>query len=170
MPCLALYINWCSCEDREWVLCQAFFTEKCFVSLWWKNLSLQRQLQFSGLGALWDPSAHKLSRNLLFCDPVDCTCQAPVHGIFQARILEWVVIFSSRGSSQSKGSHPSLLHWQANSLPLCHVQALKITSGSIIPIPQPCPRLVGNRIQPAIFGLKNTYIILICTELEVLNQ
>ena len=97
------------------------FTEKCFVSLWWKNLCLQHQLQFSGLGALWDPSAHKLSRDRLFCDPVDCTCQAPVHGIFQARILEWVAISFSRGSSQSKGSHPSLLHWQANSLPLCHL-------------------------------------------------
>ena len=24
LPCLALYINWCSYEVREWVLCQAF--------------------------------------------------------------------------------------------------------------------------------------------------
>ena len=97
------------------------FQEKCFVSLWWKNLSLQRQLQCSGLGALWDPPAHKLCGDRLFRDPVDCICQAPVHGIFQARILEWVAISFSRGYSQSKGSHPSLLHWQANSLPLCHL-------------------------------------------------
>ena len=41
-----------------------------------------------------------------------------VHGIFQARILEWVVIFSSRGSSQPKDQiHVScidtqiLYHW-----------------------------------------------------------
>ena len=27
--------------------------------------------------------------------------QAPVHGILQARILEWVVMHSSKGSSQS---------------------------------------------------------------------
>ena len=37
-----------------------------------------------------------------------------VHGIFQARILEWVAISSSRGSSRSRdqtlGLNPSLLH------------------------------------------------------------
>ena len=37
---------------------------------------------------------------LTLCDPVDCTPPGfPVHGIFQARILEWVAISSSRGSS-----------------------------------------------------------------------
>ena len=33
-----------------------------------------------------------------------------VHGIFQARKLEWVAIFYSRGSSPTQGSNPSLLH------------------------------------------------------------
>ena len=33
-----------------------------------------------------------------------------VHGIFQARILEWVAIFYSRGFSPTQGSNPSLLH------------------------------------------------------------
>ena len=34
------------------------------------------------------------------CDPIDCSPPAsPVHGILQARILEWVVIPFSRGSS-----------------------------------------------------------------------
>ena len=32
------------------------------------------------------------------CDPLDCT----VHGVFQARILEWVTFSFSRGSSQSR--------------------------------------------------------------------
>ena len=34
------------------------------------------------------------------CDPVDCSppCSS-VHGIFQARVLEWVAISFSRGSS-----------------------------------------------------------------------
>ena len=36
----------------------------------------------------------------LFCDLMDCSPPgSSVHGIFQARILEWVVISSSRGSS-----------------------------------------------------------------------
>ena len=33
----------------------------------------------------------------ILCDPLDCT----VHGIFQARILEWVAVPFSKGSSQS---------------------------------------------------------------------
>ena len=34
------------------------------------------------------------------CDPVDCSLQgSSVHGIFQARVLEWVAISFSRGSS-----------------------------------------------------------------------
>ena len=43
-----------------------------------------------------------------------------VHGILQARILEWVAISSSRGSSQPrlKPCLLLLLHWQAGSLPL----------------------------------------------------
>ena len=43
-------------------------------------------------------------------------CSSPgssVHGIFQARILEWVAIPFSRGSFR-------FLHWQADSLPLSH--------------------------------------------------
>ena len=54
--------------------------------------------------------------------------QAPLStGIFQARILEWVAISSSRGSSQPRDqSNPhlmSLLHWQADSLPLSHLRS-----------------------------------------------
>ena len=34
------------------------------------------------------------------CDPMDCSPRgSSVHGILQARTLEWVAIFSSRGSS-----------------------------------------------------------------------
>ena len=35
---------------------------------------------------------------LTLCDPMDCI----VHGILQARILEWVAIPFSRGSSQAR--------------------------------------------------------------------
>ena len=36
-------------------------------------------------------------------DPMDCSLQgSSVHGIFQARVLEWVAISFSRGSSQTK--------------------------------------------------------------------
>ena len=40
---------------------------------------------------------------LTLCDPVDCNLPGTSeHGILQARILEWVAMPSSRGSSQSR--------------------------------------------------------------------
>ena len=37
------------------------------------------------------------------CDPMDCSLPGSSdHGIFQARVLEWVAIFFSRGSSQPR--------------------------------------------------------------------
>ena len=37
------------------------------------------------------------------CDPVDCSLLgSSIHGIFQARVLEWVAISFSRGSSQTR--------------------------------------------------------------------
>ena len=37
------------------------------------------------------------------CNPVDCSLQvSSVQGIFQARVLEWIAISSSRGSSQPR--------------------------------------------------------------------
>ena len=39
-------------------------------------------------------------RRVQLCDPVDCSPQdSSVHGIFHTRILEWVAMPSSRGSS-----------------------------------------------------------------------
>ena len=40
---------------------------------------------------------------LTLCDPMDCSSPgSSVHGILQARMLEWVAIPSSRGSSQPR--------------------------------------------------------------------
>ena len=49
-------------------------------------------------------SLHAVAQSCLaLCDPMDCSPPgSSVHGISQARILEWVVIFSSRGSSRPK--------------------------------------------------------------------
>ena len=48
-----------------------------------------------------------------------------VHGMFQARILEWVAIsYSERSSLHRDQTWVScLLHWQADSLPLCHLES-----------------------------------------------
>ena len=52
------------------------------------------------------------------CDPVDCSPpSSSVHGILQARILEWVAISFSRGSSRSDpGIKPRSPALQANAL------------------------------------------------------
>ena len=40
---------------------------------------------------------------LTLCDPMDCSLPgSSVHGIFQAVVLEWIVISFSRGSSQPR--------------------------------------------------------------------
>ena len=47
---------------------------------------------------------------LTLCDAMDCSLPIfSIHGIFQARVLEWVAISFSRGSSGStQGSNPGL--------------------------------------------------------------
>ena len=55
------------------------------------------------------------------CDPMDCSPSvSSVCGISQARILEWVAISPSKGSSRPQGLNSCLLHWQTHSLPLGH--------------------------------------------------
>ena len=53
------------------------------------------------------------------CDPMYYAHQAPpsVHGIFQARILEWVAIAFSRGIFPTQGSNPGLPHCRQMLLP-----------------------------------------------------
>ena len=71
--------------------------------------------------------AQSLSCVWLLCHPTDScdSCSSPgsgVHGIFQARILEWVAISSSRVSSWPRDRTPisCISHLQADSLPLNH--------------------------------------------------
>ena len=55
------------------------------------------------------------------CVTMDCNSPgSSVHGILQARILQWVIMPSSRGSSQPRDwtSVSCVLNWQAGSLPL----------------------------------------------------
>ena len=56
------------------------------------------------------------------CNPMDCSLPgSSVHGILQVRILEWVVMLSSRGIFPTWGLNLCILglpHWQVSSLPL----------------------------------------------------
>ena len=54
------------------------------------------------------------------CNPMDCSLPgSSVHGILQARILEWIAVPFSRGSSDL-GIEPGPPALQADSLPLSH--------------------------------------------------
>ena len=54
------------------------------------QLSYQKESEVAQLG-------------LTLCDPIDCSLLgSSVHGIFQARVLEWVAISFSRGSPQPR--------------------------------------------------------------------
>ena len=53
-------------------------------------------------------AAKSLQSYLILCNPIDGSLpDSPVPGILQARILEWVAISSSRGSSTPGGGTPA---------------------------------------------------------------
>ena len=55
---------------------------------------------------------------LTLCNPMDCSPPgSSVHGILQARMLEWAAISFSRGLFPTQTSNLRLLPWQADSLP-----------------------------------------------------
>ena len=76
--------------------------------------------------SFWNSAVVVVSRSVLSdsCNPTDCSLPgSSVHGVLQARILEWVAVSSSRGSSWPRDWTQvsfCLLHWQADSLPLGH--------------------------------------------------
>ena len=62
-------------------------------------------------------------------NPIDCT----VHGILQARILEWVAIPFSRGIFPTQGSNPGLLHCRWILYQLSHKGSPRILEWVAIP-------------------------------------
>ena len=53
--------------------------------------------------SLYESESEVSQSCLTLCDPLDCSLPGfSVHGIFQARVLEWVSISFSRGSSQPR--------------------------------------------------------------------
>ena len=64
--------------------------------------------------------AESLQWRPVLCDPTDCSLPGfYAHGILQARMLEWLAIPSSRGSSRLRDQTAisRLPHWQVGSLP-----------------------------------------------------
>ena len=61
------------------------------------------------------------------CNPMDCSPPFSVYGIFQARILHWVAISFSRGSSGPR-----------DRTQICHIAAAAAAAAKSL---QPCPTL-----------------------------
>ena len=70
------------------------------------------------------------------CDPMDYT----VHGILQARILEWVAFPFSRGVFPTQGSDPGLLHCRQILYQLSHKGSPRIQEWVAYPFSSRSPQ------------------------------
>ena len=90
-------------ENRTWVVyCKILKHLKVGTQV--STLTLVCSIQNKALKSRKEaPKVSQVSCVHLFFDPMDCSplCSS-VHGILQARILEWVAVPSSRGSSQPR--------------------------------------------------------------------
>ena len=83
------------------------------------DITLNHSAQFNNSTLQWLCLCSVAKPCQTLCDPMDCSSPgSSVHGILQARILEWVAISSSRGSSRLRDQiHIScigrrvLYHW-----------------------------------------------------------
>ena len=74
----------------------------CFGILTYFSSALFSFSFVSSLGEVWKwKSESEVTQSCLtLCNPMDCSLpRSSVHGVFQARVLEWVAISFSRGSS-----------------------------------------------------------------------
>ena len=98
-------------EEIHWVRSGAVLSEGSSVSgswgatpsqwcvLAWKFSEPPTVAIFMAASSL-EVKVKSLSHVQLFSDPMDCNLPgSSVHGIFQARVLEWIAISFSRGSS-----------------------------------------------------------------------
>ena len=89
-------------KDTKW---QDFFTCSAFSPVYTKPATcMVHNLELLRWAFLIHTQLH-----LTLCDPMDCSPPgSSVHGIFQATLLEWAAISSSRGSSRPRdGTHIS---------------------------------------------------------------
>ena len=87
-----------------------------------------------------------------------------VHGISQARILEWVAIFFFRASNQH------LLHWQSSSLSLSHTwEAQKLYYKTVFPIKQCLGSDICemNELSLSVYGLGFNYLQMLLAQSSV---
>ena len=103
--------------------------------------------------------AQSLQSCLTLCNlatPWTVALQTPLSmGILQARVLQWIAIFSSRESSQPRDQTHyllCLLHWQVDTLPLHHQESPYMCM--YMSVTQSCPTLCD----PMDYSLPGSYV------------
>ena len=103
---LSVTTAWCIFEDSNIIFFNSrksqspltLHLDNKFTLPWHKNITSPWHLE---LLQIICTLSHSVMSNS--CNPIDCSLpSSSVHGILQARILEWVVISFSRGSSQPR--------------------------------------------------------------------
>ena len=88
---------------HQLVLLQKFFLHLSSVSVPWADFHKYSKSPHVILRVVSCVRAQSLQSCPTLCDPMDCSLpDSSVHGILQARILEWVAMPFSRGSSQPR--------------------------------------------------------------------
>ena len=86
------------------ISCWSTDTEKQ-LRCWWADTVFGKMMQLPAFGLHWKWKVKMKSLSCVrlcptLCDPRDCSTPGfPIHGIFQARELEWIAISFSMGSS-----------------------------------------------------------------------
>ena len=106
-------------DNRGWDGWMASLIQRTWVwvdsgSWWWTGRpGILRFMGLQRVGHNWATELNWMRTWSTFWNPMDCSPPGfSIHGIFQARILEWVVIFFSRGSFRPRDlTHVSYISW-----------------------------------------------------------
>ena len=114
-------------SESSFICCPCAFKLDVFVLFYGLTESAHGSNK-SGDFVSWNSMKVKVAHSCLtLCDPMDYT----VHGILQARILEWVAFCFSRGIHPTQGSNPGLPHCRWIVYQLSHKGSQRIGVGML---------------------------------------
>ena len=100
--------------------------KNCYI-YWTESNTTRHVMKVTGLYGSFSPTwqSEVIQSCPTLCDPMDCSLPgSSIHGIFQARTLEWVAISFSRRSSLTQGLNPGLPHCRQMLYHLSHQGSL----------------------------------------------
>ena len=84
------------------------------LALSWAEVYILKaqEIGSKSLGSMKEKKENEVTQSCpTLCDPMDCSPPgSSVHGIFQARVLEWTAISLLQGIFLTQGLNPDLLH------------------------------------------------------------